>query len=107
MQNTQRAMDPDWPQLADAPWPQRRFATAFSFGRGLDIKKRELVDEGVPVISYGQIHSKSNPSVRLDDSLLRFADPDLLTDKQIKKATLMRGDVVFADTSEDLDGAGN
>lgn len=88
-------------------WPRRRFSTAFSFSRGLDIKKRDLVDEGIPVVSYGQIHSKANTSVRLDEVLIRFADPASLTAEQVAKATLRKGDIVFADTSEDVAGAGN
>ena len=77
----------------------------FTFTKGLPITKENLVDFGIPVISYGQIHSKSNSGTEISDDLIRYvsedyniSNPDCLTAK---------GDLIIADTSEDLDGCGN
>ena len=55
------------------------------------------------VISYGQIHSKMNLGTHLDEKLLRFVPAKMTS----PASRLMRGDVVFADTSEDVEGLGN
>jgi type I restriction enzyme S subunit len=83
----------------------RRFGHLFSFSRGLGITKQDLKDEGIPCINYGEIHSKYgvfvNPEIHplrcVEESYLEIADKSLLN----------RGDFVFADTSEDLEGSGN
>ena len=86
-------------------WEYGRFRKLFSFGKGLSITKDDLVDEGIPVISYGQIHSKNNTGTAINDSLIRFVPNSyLLTDKQ---ALVSQNDFIFADTSEDLVGIGN
>ena len=76
-----------------------------TYFKGLGITKEDLVDEGVPVISYGQIHSKTNDGMHLRRDLLRYI-PRTLTEGN-ENSRLRRGDIVFADTSEDVDGAGN
>lgn len=73
--------------------------------KGLGITKEDLVDGGVPVISYGQIHAKSNDGVHLRSELLRYIPRALTVDNESSR--LRRGDIVFADTSEDVEGAGN
>ena len=76
-----------------------------TFGKGLAIQKTDLTDAGIPVISYGQIHSKSNDGVHLAEELLRFVPRRLAP--MYSSAALRYGDVVYADTSEDIEGVGN
>ena len=95
----------EWIGMVPEHWDVMPFKSKFKTDKGLSITKADLVDEGVPVISYGQIHSKQNDYVHTLDHLLRFIPEELIpTDS---KAKLEIGDVVFADTSEDVEGSGN
>ena len=76
-----------------------------SFGKGLSITKDDLIEEGIPVISYGQIHAKFNTGTTMKEGMLRFVDEKYL--KSGRKALLNVGDFIFADTSEDKKGTGN
>lgn len=81
------------------------FSSIFSLSRGLNITKADLVDEGIPCLSYGQIHSKYPRFVFQSIDPLPFAQADnLVTNPQ---CILREGDFAFADTSEDYKGAGN
>lgn len=51
-------------------WQIRPLKSLASFRKGLNILKTDLSDQGVRVISYGQIHDKSNTGVKLADGLL-------------------------------------
>lgn len=73
--------------------------------KGLGITKDDLVESGVPVLSYGQIHAKNNVGTHLKHELLRYVPRNLTIGNE--QCRLRRGDIVFADTSEDVDGAGN
>ncbi len=86
-------------------WNKVRMKDVFSFTKGLSITKENLEEKGVPVISYGQIHSKENKGVRIDDSLIRFVNESYL--ETGKKSLTEQYDFIFADTSEDLEGCGN
>lgn len=86
-------------------WQIRPLKSLASFRKGLNILKTDLSDQGVRVISYGQIHDKSNTGVKLADGLLRYIPQDLT--RGGSGSRLRYGDLVFADTSEDLGGAGN
>ena len=104
----QRKMKPsgvDW--IGDVPegWGIDKFCYRFDFAKGLNITKQDLTETGVPVVSYGQIHSKRNDGVHLTDELLRHIPADLT--KGEYAARLKRNDFVFADTSEDVEGIGN
>lgn len=76
-----------------------------SMSKGLSVQKTDLVDDGVAIISYGQIHSKSNTTVDLKDEFVRYIPRSLAP--LYSSSKLQYGDVVFADTSEDVDGIGN
>lgn len=97
----------DWVDRVPDNWNLVRFAKSYRFSRGLDIKKQDLSDHGLPVISYGQIHAKDNPGVRISDQQIRFIPKELVKEAQLGRAFLEEGDIVFADTSEDIEGAGN
>jgi len=88
-----------------ADWEVNKMAYVFSFGKGLSITKEELQDEGIPAISYGDIHSRYGFEVAPEVNELRFVDPKYL--KTSRSALLKFGDFVFADTSEDIAGSGN
>lgn len=76
-----------------------------SFSKGLSIQKSDLTDEGVAVISYGQIHAKSNSGVHLTDDLIRHIPRKLTLNGTTAK--LCCDDLIYADTSEDVRGIGN
>lgn len=86
-------------------WEVKRFGLIFSFYRGLPITKQDLKDEGIPCVSYGEIHSKYGFYVDPAKHDLKFVDDLYL--KSSVNSLLNRGDFVFADTSEDIKGSGN
>lgn len=93
--------DIDYPES----WDIKRMRECFTFRKGLSITKGNLKESGIPVISYGQIHSKKNTGVALNDELIRFVNSSYL--EMGKSALVERNDFIFADTSEDLTGCGN
>ena len=86
-------------------WKVERMGKYFSFSKGLPITKADLTEKGVAVISYGQIHSKVNNGLTLPENLVRYVSPAFL--ESHPQCLLNKNDFVFADTSEDIDGAGN
>ena len=95
----------EWLGKIPSHWKIISFKRLFSFGRGLSITKADLVEEGIPVISYGQIHSKQNTGTRIEQHLLRYV-PESYTEGY-ESSKVNSGDFIFADTSEDLEGCGN
>ena len=91
--------------LAQIPktWNVVPLKTLFSFSKGLSITKSDLTDEGIKVISYGQIHSKSCDGVHATNELIRFTANEFKSCNSLVKC----GGFIFADTSEDLNGCGN
>lgn len=95
----------EWIGQIPIEWETRNIKNMFSFGKGLSITKENLKEQGIAVISYGQIHSKLNRFYEISDGLIRFVDESYLeTDEQ---SLVNRGDFIFADTSEDVEGCGN
>ncbi|MBS5851513.1 MAG: restriction endonuclease subunit S [Firmicutes bacterium] len=94
-------------RVGDIPqnWKIKRLKYLFKFCKGLPITKDNLIGQGLPVISYGQIHAKTNNGVDVRPHLLRFVDFSYQTFYPLSQ--VMRGDFVFADTSEDYEGCGN
>ncbi|MCU7829114.1 MAG: restriction endonuclease subunit S [Candidatus Thiodiazotropha sp. (ex Myrtea sp. 'scaly one' KF741663)] len=88
-----------------AHWGQKKFRFLCTFGRGLGITKSDLVDKGVPCINYGEIHSKYGFEVVPEKQDLKCVPEDYLEKSPV--SLLNNGDFVFADTSEDIEGAGN
>jgi type I restriction enzyme S subunit len=93
--------DIDYPEN----WVLQRMKESFSFRNGLSITKANLEETGVAVISYGQVHSKNNSGVGLNDELIRYVSESYLTTNQ--SCLVEKGDFIFADTSEDVAGCGN
>ncbi|MCH5226775.1 MAG: restriction endonuclease subunit S [Muribaculaceae bacterium] len=86
-------------------WDVKPFKAVYSLGKGLTITKADLVENGISVISYGQIHSKSNSGTSIKDELIRYVPSIFIENNQ--NCLVNHGDVIFADTSEDLEGCGN
>ncbi len=86
-------------------WKVIRLKSLYSFGKGLPITKENLVDKGIPVISYGQIHSKQTTGVEIQEHLIRYVEDIYL--EQNPQSLVTAGDFIFADTSEDVEGCGN
>lgn len=60
---------------------------------------------GIPCVSYGEIHSKYPCRLNATIHTLPFVSKTHLADKP--QSLLQKGDFVFADTSEDIEGSGN
>lgn len=86
-------------------WTMNKLRYLFSFGKGLTITKENLVKEGIPCVSYGEVHSKYGFAVDPLKHHLKCVEESYL--KTSPNALLQKGDFVFADTSEDLKGSGN
>lgn len=86
-------------------WNVSRFRSEFSFGKGLPITKADLTEDGIGVVSYGQIHSKVNIGTSVKKEMIKFVNEKYM-DTNISSLTFT-GDIIFADTSEDLLGCGN
>ena len=86
-------------------WKIQRTRELFSFHKGLSITKANLEESGIPVINYGQIHSKKNTGVGLTQELIRYVNKSYLLTNQ--SCLVEKGDFIFADTSEDVAGCGN
>lgn len=95
----------EWIGQIPEHWKIAPFKSMYSLGKGLGITKADLVPQGIPVISYGQIHSKINTGTSISDDLIRYVPEQYLEGNS--EALVHIGDLIFADTSEDLDGCGN
>jgi type I restriction enzyme S subunit len=88
-----------------AHWDIYRFRQLFNFGRGISITKADLQDEGIPCVTYGDIHSRFGFELRPEIHAVRRVDGKYAITNP--KSMLQKGDFVFADTSEDVAGSGN
>lgn len=93
----------DWIGEIPSHWKVVPIKSQGYFVKGLTFTKADLVDNGVKVISYGQIHSPFNNRIGIQSDLIRYI-PDSLTNSSAK---VSKGSFIFADTSEDLNGCGN
>lgn len=86
-------------------WNALKCRFVFEFNKGLTITKENLQETGIPCVNYGEIHSRYGFEVDPLKHDLKCVGPEYL--KKNEKSLLNRGDFVFADTSEDIEGAGN
>lgn len=94
-----------WEISYPSAWKIERLRNIFSFRKGLSITKANLEPNGIEVINYGQIHSKKNTMISLNEDLFKYVNESYL---ETDAASLVKkGDFIFADTSEDLEGCGN
>lgn len=94
-----------WAKEIPKAWSINKVKYLFRSGKGLSITKDNLTESGLPVVSYGQIHAKTNSGTDTADELLRFVDTSY--EKSFPQCKVNQFDFVFADTSEDYDGIGN
>ena len=94
-----------WRNIIPPHWELFRFRYLFSFSRGINITKADLSDEGVPCVTYGDIHSRYGFELNPNKHTLRCVGKDYLA--LARKSMLDKGDFIFADTSEDVEGSGN
>jgi len=95
----------EWIGEIPSHWEVNRFGYLFSFSRGLTITKKDLKETGIPCVSYGEIHSKYGFMVNPEIHSLKCVEETYL--ENADKSLLKRGDFIFADTSEDIEGSGN
>ena len=86
-------------------WTPMRFRHLFSIGRGLGITKENLQETGIPCVNYGEIHSKYGFELDIEKHPLKCVSEEYINSSP--NSLLNKGDLVFADTSEDLEGSGN
>ncbi|HFI0254927.1 TPA: restriction endonuclease subunit S [Streptococcus suis] len=94
----------EWIGQVPEGWEVRKNKYIYDFSKGLSITKADLTETGIPVINYGQIHSKYPVFFTPGRDDLPFVPSTFSSDT---KSKLNFGDFVFADTSEDYLGSGN
>ena len=95
----------DWIGSIPQHWEVKPLKRLCIMNKGITFTKADIVEEGEPVISYGQIHSKVNDKVSINDGLIRYVQDSFV--KQSVNSAVSEGDFIFADTSEDYEGSGN
>jgi len=107
MQRYSKYKDSGVKWLGEIPshWEVKRLGKICSFSKGLQFTKADLVEDGVPVVSYGQVHAKYNSRTHLSNDLIRYVPGDIAYGNENSKVGI--GDFIVADTSEDVDGCGN
>ncbi len=79
-------------------WEVKKMGEIGSVERGIGISKKDFVDNGLPCIHYGQIHTIFGPTTYKNKT---FIPSDLLP----KYKFAHPGDVIMAITSEDVEGS--
>ena len=77
--------------------PRKQLRNCGTFKKGGSLQKKDMMEIGKPAIHYGQIHM--NPVVSLKLPPTRVSDEIFLTSRKADP-----GDLIIADTSEDLEG---
>ncbi|QFH48169.1 restriction endonuclease subunit S [Leclercia adecarboxylata] len=95
----------EWLKAIPEHWKLSKLRYQFFFGKGLTITKEHLQDEGIPCVNYGEVHSKYGFEVDPEIHTLKCVSDKYL--KNNSSSLLAKGDIIFADTSEDIDGSGN
>lgn len=95
----------EWLGMIPEHWEVKKLKQIFNSSKGLTITKENLENEGIPCVNYGEIHSKFGFEVDIDKHQLKCVNPTYLESDY--KSLITTGDFVFADTSEDVSGAGN
>lgn len=95
----------EWLGVIPKHWEVKKLKQIFNSSKGLTITKENLESEGIPCVNYGEIHSKFGFEVDIDKHQLKYVNPTYLESDY--KSLIQTGDFVFADTSEDVSGAGN
>ena len=93
--------------LGEVPehWTVLKNRHIFNFSKGLSITKENLQENGVPCVSYGEVHSKFGFEFNPEFDDMKYVSEEFLVTS--KNCLLNSGDFIFADTSEDFEGSGN
>ena len=95
----------EWLGEIPGHWEVIKFRYKFNTTKGLTITKSNLIDKGIPCVNYGEIHSKYGFEVIPEIHNLKCVSEDYIESNE--GSLLSKGDFVFADTSEDIEGSGN
>lgn len=95
----------EWLNEIPNHWNMSKTRYSFTFAKGLTITKANLIDDGIPCVNYGEVHSKYGFEVDPNRHPLKCVSQDYLLSSPT--SLLLKGDLIFADTSEDIEGAGN
>ncbi len=95
----------EWIGEIPKEWEVKKSKYLINFRTGLSITKKDFVESGYKTINYGQIHSKYTFDLDLTRDDLFKVSFDYAQSNPL--AILKKGDFVFCDTSEDLNGCGN
>ena len=87
----------EWSDEIPRGWTVKPLKWIVKFGKGLPITKDDLIDQGVPVVSYGQIHSKTNNGTHLQDDLIRFVSETYLESNPLSLGE--KGDLLYTSPS--------
>lgn len=98
-------LEKEWLNSFPAHWKMSRLKDHTVTNTGITFTKADLVEDGNAVLSYGQVHAKDNPRTKINHDLIKYIPDSLIQDKE--GAKVKKGDYIFADTSEDLEGCGN
>ena len=79
-------------------WLQKTLGEVGSFTRGGGFQKSDFVEQGIPCIHYGQIHTKFGPFITSHIT-------EISSDLESKTKFASKGDLVIAITSEDTEGS--
>lgn len=86
------------PITNDKGWEVKKIGEIGSVERGAGISKKDFVDNGLPCIHYGQLHTIFGPTTFRNKT---YIPADLLPKYKIAHP----GDVIMAITSEDVEGS--
>lgn len=95
----------EWIGEVPKHWKISKMKYNYHMNKGLSITKENLEDAGVPVISYGEIHSKYGFNFDPKTHYVKCVNEEYL--ETAKTALISTGDFIYADTSEDISGTGN
>ena len=95
----------EWIGKIPEGWEVKKLKYVYNLYKGLTITKENLKETGIFCVNYGEIHSKYGFEVNPNIHDLKCVDSDYINTSA--DSLLNKGDFVFADTSEDIEGSGN
>ncbi len=95
----------EWLGQIPKHWEIKKLRYLFNFNTGLSVTKAEFIEDGINCINYGDIHARYSFKLDLTNAILPKIDATFIFEKPT--CLLSKNDLVFFDTSEDLDGVGN
>lgn len=84
--------------FGEGKWEQKTLGEVGNFQRGGGFQKNDYVEQGIPCIHYGQIHTKFGPYVNAHLT-------EIKSELAKKTKYAVKGDLIVAITSEDEEGS--